>query len=66
MKGFGYLLKNFFTHKDFIAEDVRAGLVPGTLFTPLHFIFSAIIFLAKWIYLFAYLAMQYLLYLAMY
>ena len=44
MKGFGYLLKNFFTHKDFIAEDVRAGLVPGTLFTPLHFIFSAIIF----------------------
>ncbi len=44
MKDFGYLLKNFFTHKDFIAEDVRAGLVPGTLFTPLHFIFSAIIF----------------------
>ena len=43
MKGLGYLLKNFFTHKDFIAEDVRAGLVPGTLFTPLHFIFSAIV-----------------------
>ena len=40
MKGFDYLLKNFFTHKDFIAEDVQAGLVPGTLFTPLHFIFS--------------------------
>ncbi|MBQ8319701.1 MAG: YwaF family protein [Clostridia bacterium] len=43
MKGFGYLLKNFFTHKDFIAEDVQAGLVPGTLFTPLHFIFSAFV-----------------------
>jgi hypothetical protein len=43
MKSLGWLLKNFFTHKDFIHEEVVAGLVPGTLFTPLHFIFSAIV-----------------------
>ena len=43
MKSLGWLLKNFFTHKDFIREEVSAGLVPGTLFTPLHFIFSAIV-----------------------
>ena len=54
MKGFDYLLKNFFTHKDFIHDDVVAGLVPGTLFTPLHFIFSAIVLalvivLAVWV-----------------
>ena len=43
MKSLGWLLKNFFTHKDFIREEVSAGVVPGTLFTPLHFIFSAIV-----------------------
>lgn len=40
MKDFGYLLKNFFTHKDFLAP---ANELPGTLFTPLHFVFSAIV-----------------------
>jgi len=30
------LFRNFFTHKDFLP-----GQLPGTLFTPLHFIFSA-------------------------
>ena len=48
MKDFSYLLRNFFTHKDFL---VSADQMPGTLFTPLHFLFSgillaAIIFLA--------------------
>ena len=48
MKDFSYLLHNFFTHKDFL---VSADQIPGTLFTPLHFLFSgvllaAIIFLA--------------------
>lgn len=33
------LLKNFFTHKDFLPS---ASEIPGTLFTPLHFIVSAI------------------------
>ena len=33
------LLKNFFTHKDFLPS---ADQIPGTMFTPLHFIFSAI------------------------
>ena len=32
------LIKNFFTHKDFLPP---AAEIPGTLFTPLHFIFSA-------------------------
>ena len=32
------LLKNFFTHKDFLPP---ANESPGTMFTPLHFIFSA-------------------------
>lgn len=31
------LLQNFFTHKDFLPP---AGELPGTLFTPLHFVFS--------------------------
>ena len=35
---FGDLIRNFFTHKDFLPE---AELLPGTLFTPLHFIASA-------------------------
>ena len=33
------LIKNFFTHKDFLPQ---ASDLPGTLFTPLHFIVSAI------------------------
>lgn len=40
MKDFGYLLENFFTHKDFLAP---AHEMPGTMFTPLHFIFAAIV-----------------------
>jgi len=32
------LLKNFFTHKDFLPP---AAEIPGTMFTPLHFVFSA-------------------------
>lgn len=38
MKDFSYLLQNFFTNKDFL---VPAEQMPGTLFTPLHFAFSA-------------------------
>lgn len=33
------LFKNFFTHKDFLPP---ASEIPGTMFTPLHFVFSAI------------------------
>ena len=33
-----FLLANFFTHKDFLPP---ASQIPGTLFTPLHFAFSA-------------------------
>ena len=33
------LLNNFFTHKDFLPS---ADKIPGTLFTPLHFAFSAV------------------------
>ena len=40
MKDFGYLLENFFTHKDFLPP---ADQLPGTMFTPLHFIFAAIV-----------------------
>ena len=43
MKDFGYLIKNFFTHKDFLAP---ASEMPGTMFTPLHFIFAAIVLAA--------------------
>jgi hypothetical protein len=39
MKGFEYLIKNFFTHKDKLAP---AAELPGTMFTPLHFIVSSI------------------------
>ncbi len=35
---FADLLKNFFTHKDFLPA---AEQIPGTMFTPLHFVFSA-------------------------
>lgn len=38
MKGFSYLISHFFTHKDYL---VPSSEIPGTLFTPLHFIFSA-------------------------
>ena len=43
MDDFIFLLKNFFTHKDFLPP---ASDLPGTLFTPLHFIFSATVLLA--------------------
>lgn len=33
------LLKNFFTHKDFLPSSDK---IPGTMFTPLHFVFSLI------------------------
>jgi hypothetical protein len=36
---FGELLSNFFTHKDFLPS---ADQIPGTLFTPLHWLFSVI------------------------
>ena len=39
MQDFCYLIENFFTHKDFL---LPAEQIPGTLFTPLHFIFSSI------------------------
>ena len=38
MNDFIFLIKNFFTHKDFLPPS---SALPGTLFTPLHFIFSA-------------------------
>lgn len=41
MKDFNYLIENFFTHKDYL---VPAEQMPGTLFTPLHFLFSLLIF----------------------
>lgn len=40
MKDFGYLIENFFTHKDFLAP---AHELPGTMFTPLHFVFAGIV-----------------------
>lgn len=40
MLTFADLLKNFFTHKDFLPS---ADKIPGTMFTPLHFIFAAIV-----------------------
>lgn len=40
MKDLGYLLENFFTHKDKLAP---ASQLPGTMFTPLHFIVAGII-----------------------
>lgn len=35
---YSYLIKNFFTNKDFL---LPASQIPGTLFTPLHFLFSS-------------------------
>lgn len=43
MDTFLYLIKNFFTHKDFLPP---ASDLSGTLFTPLHLVFSAIILAA--------------------
>ena len=40
MKSFSYLFENFFTHKDKLAP---ASQLPGTMFTPLHFIVASII-----------------------
>lgn len=38
-----FLLKNFFTHKDFLPP---AHSLAGTMFTPLHFVFSAFVLAA--------------------
>lgn len=38
MWSFMDLIRNFFTHKDYLPEADR---LPGTLFTPLHFATSA-------------------------
>ncbi len=43
MNTLGELLKNFFTHKDFLPP---AGEIAGTLFTPLHIIFAALLLCA--------------------
>lgn len=40
MKDFSYLIKNFFTHKDNLAPSSE---LPGTMFTPLHFIVAGIL-----------------------
>ncbi|MBR6743658.1 MAG: YwaF family protein [Clostridia bacterium] len=40
MNDLAFLFKNFFTHKDFLPP---AGELPGTMFTPLHFAFSAVL-----------------------
>ena len=37
MKDFRYVLRNFFTHKDFL---VSPELIPGTIWTPLHIAFE--------------------------
>lgn len=42
MKSLTELIKNFFTHKDFLPP---ADEIAGTLFTPLHFVFSTILLL---------------------
>lgn len=39
MWSFGDLISNFFTHKDFLPSPDK---IPGTMFTPLHFVFAAI------------------------
>ncbi len=39
MKDFSYLIHNFFTNKDFL---VSPDQIPGTLFTPLQYAFSAV------------------------
>lgn len=39
MMTFGDLMKNFFTHKDFLPS---ADQIPGTMFTPLHLAVSAV------------------------
>ena len=41
MKDMHYVLENFFTHKDYL---VPGSQIPGTLFTPLHFLFAAALF----------------------
>lgn len=38
MRSLSRLIRNFFTHKDFLPS---AAQLPGTLFTPLHFLISA-------------------------
>ena len=38
MQIIGFLLQNFFTHKDFLPP---ADQLAGTLFTPLHLVFAA-------------------------
>lgn len=40
MNNFNYLIDNFFTNKDYLAP---ANQIPGTLFTPLHFIFASVL-----------------------
>lgn len=40
MKDFGYVINNFFTHKDYLAP---ASQIPGTIFTPLQFVFEAVL-----------------------
>ncbi len=39
MNTLAWLIKNFFTHKDFLPS---ADQIPGTLFTPLHFVVAAV------------------------
>ncbi len=39
MEKFIYMLKTFFTHKDFLDRD----MLVGTMFTPLHFVMSAVV-----------------------
>ena len=43
MKDMHYVLSHFFTHKDFLADP---ALIPGTMFTPLHFVFISLFLLA--------------------
>ncbi len=40
MRSFGYLIENFFTHKDKLAP---ASELPGTMFTPLHFTVAGVL-----------------------
>lgn len=41
MVTFGYLIKNFFTHKDYL---VPASSLPGTIYTPMQLVYTAVVF----------------------
>ena len=46
---FGDMFMQFFTHKDFLPSPDR---IPGTLFTPLHFLFAGFFLIFMLVYAF--------------